>query len=469
MKTKREFDQAAAAAISDYPTIAALYRARDPSLMAMLGAMSTMLAMASAEQDVAASEPFTKARDATVLADAAAKGVLPFGIASVVKIEAKNTGSTAYTIQTGRRLMDSQGRPYVVQAGVSVPAGGTASLTAVQESERRFDHTVTITQPFYQIEVPAAAEGRAITGVRVIAAWDNGEFRRSERYVNVLPGDRVFHLQSDERRRLLVEFGADGLAGYAPAAGEVFTVVVTDTDGDVSLAAGSKFAFEYTASAADASVTLTLDQILTAGRGAIDIPTLRAITNCPSIYDTSAVYLGNFDFLVRRSLSPFRFLSIWNEQVEEAVRGANVDNINTLFVSAKKDGSDDVAVFDAIKALIVAADDSLRVKRVPVVEVEVPVHVHAYVHSVYDFQQVEQQIREQVLANYGRDSAFAQQGQAKILYRRVYQLLTDTVPALQGERADLDVEVTNPAGQIPPETYRYVSDASLTVTVEQVA
>ena len=75
MKTKQDFEQVAAAAITDYPLAAQLFQARDQRLLARIGAEAAMLALYSQQQDVAAMEPFTKARDVTVLADAAVKGV----------------------------------------------------------------------------------------------------------------------------------------------------------------------------------------------------------------------------------------------------------------------------------------------------------------------------------------------------------------------------------------------------------
>lgn len=467
MKTKADFQAAIAAEISNYPAAAERYRARDPSMLASLDAMAAMLALQSAEQDVAAAEPFTKSRDATVLADASAKGVLPFGLPSELVIQVTNSNTAPYQIQTGRRLLDSQGRSYLVVAGITIAAGVTAPVRIKQQGDRQFDHTVTVTQPFYQIEVPSPAEGKTIAAVRVIGPG-NVEFAWKPEYVNVLAGDKSFHLATDESRRLLIEFGADGLAGYAAQAGETFTIIVTDTEGAVEVAPASRFAFEYSSSVAEGQIVMVMDEVLSAGRGALDIPTLRTMSDYPSLYDTSAVYLGNFDFLVRRNLSPFRFLSVWNEQTEEVVRGPNVDNINTLFVAAMKDGVADAALRAQIKAVILKADDSYKVKDVTVVEVPIPLTVAARVHSVYDFEQVRQQIREQILGTYGRDSAFAKSGQNRILYRSVYDLLSRNVPALQGVRADIQVEVDDLATNIPPEHYRFVSEASLTVTVDQV-
>lgn len=466
MKTKQEFQDAIAAEISNYPTAAQFYRTLDPRLLASLDAMATMLSMLSAEQDVAAAEPFTKSRDMTVLADASAKGVLPFGSALRVQIAAANSSTSALSITAGRRILDSQGRIYVVDTGASVPAGGSAMIVAKQNSEATFNHTVTISQPFYVIEVPEREPGKYVAEVRIKGA-SGAQYKYTPEFVNVLPGEKVFHLYTDENRRLYIEFGANDLAGYQPSAGEVLTITVVETEGDVELSAGSKFAFEYSASLYEAGATLTLNAVLAPGAAPMDVATMREVASYPSIYDTSAVYLGNFDFLVRRHLSPFRFLSIWNEQAEEAARGPSVDNINTLFIAASKDGVATATLREQISAVIKKADDSYKLSFLDVVNVEIPVAITARVPAIYDFAAVEQQIREITLAEYGPDSPFAKRGQNKLLYKRLYDLLVGDVQALQGETSDLQVAITDPVAAILPEHYRFVSTASLTITVEQ--
>ncbi len=466
MKTKKDFQDLIAAEISNYPAASTMYRARDARLLASLDAMASMLALLSAEQDVAAAEPFTKARDATVIADAAAKGVLPFGLSARMGVQVFNGNATVFNLLTGRRILDPQGRIYVVEAGTVINPGDTADIILVQREESQFDHTVTVTMPFYQIEVPKPDAGRTIVQVRVLDATAF-EYQYRKEYVNTIPGDKVFSLQSDEQQRLLVEFGETEFAGYEPSAGEVFTILTTICEGEINLAAGAKFAFEYTATPSDALVTITLDEIAAQGRAALDTSSLREITRYPSIYNEAAVYLGNFDFLVRKKLSPFRFLSIWNEQTEEAVRGASVDNINTLFITAVKDGVSDADIRQQIKKVMADADDSYKYTDVAVDEIEIPTHLIAYVPAVYDFQQVEAQMREQTLQNYGRDSNFAKYGLNRVLYKSVYSLLTRTVPALQSESSDLTVDITDDLSAIKPEQYRYISDASLTIDVLQ--
>lgn len=466
MTTKAEFMRRAEAELGNYPAIASRYRVGDPLVTAMLHAMSNMLAAAAQDTAMHAAEPFVKATDATILADAAVKGVLPFGRSAKVAITVTNDGGSAFTLATGRKIVDSQGRIYAVDAGATIAAGTSATVQATQFTERTITHTVTVYQPFYPIEIPAAGDGSYIESVRVLdSSLTELEYRPE--FVNTAPGELVYQLESDADRRLMIVFGAEGLAGYQPAAGEAITVVIRDCDGEVTLAPDSQFVFEYTLSPADGDVSLILDETLDGGAAPMPLSTIRQLATYPSIYNANAVYLGNFDFLVRRQMGGFRFLSVWNEQTEEQVRGANVDNINKLFVAAKMDGVDDADLFEQIKAIILTADNSYRVANVEVEEVEIPVEITAKVHSVYDFAQIQAQIVEQVLAEYGRDSSFAKAGQGRVLYRRIYSILTATIPALQGEKADLEVVVDDPPGVIPPEQYRYVSADSLTVTIEQ--
>lgn len=465
MKTKAEFQQGIADSISSFPTASLFYQVRDPRLLAQLDAMATMLAMISAEVDTAAMEPFTKARDMTVMADAAVKGVLPFGSPMQTKIQIENKSATAFPVTHGRRIRDSQGRLWMVTLGATVPAGSTAIVEAQQATQSSFEHVVTTNRGFYRIQVPQPENGH-IVGVTVADAL-SVPFEYVAEFVNVAPGDRVFHLETDELRMLYIKFGAAATAGYQPSVGEKITVIVTETEGEINLSATSRFTFEYDNSPAESGCVMTLSEIIAPGSGPMDIATMREITSFPSTYDSNAVYLGNFDFLVRRNLSPFKFLSIWNEQREEEVRGANYDNINRLFVAARKTGVADTTLRQKIAAIITKADDSLRIKHVPVIDVPVQLQVTIYAQPVYDFAAVKQQAIDQLISAYGEDSAWAKRGEATILYKDVYDLLTGAIQALRDRDSDLRMTVAEPLGQILPEQFRYVSLQSLTVLVLQ--
>lgn len=462
MKTVAEYMDRAVAAIAEYPSAALAYQVQDPRMMALLRAMATQLSMRSQEQDVAAAEPFTKSRDMTVLANAAVMGVLPFASPAVMSLNVQNVSATAFDVLSSRRLLDQQGRNYVATKGASVPANGSATIEVTQRSESTFAHSVTVSEAFYRIPVPVPEVGY-ITDIRV--ADDSGNlFTYTPEFTNIELDAQIYHLESDENRQISVVFGARKIGGYQPVIGDVFNVTVVTTEGEISLSAGSPFVFEHATTIAESGAKLTLTAVQATGSNPLDVSALREVTNYPALYDRSAVFLGNFDFLVRSTLSPFRFLSVWNEQREEEVRAPGIASMNCLFVAAKKDGVSDDTLHEQIEQLIKKADNSYRYRRVAVAEVPIPTTITLSVPDVYDREAVKKQASEIVLAQYGRESKWAKKGSGRVLIRRITTLLQASIVACQAEDADIKVAVTDET-TILPESYRYISDASLVVNV----
>lgn len=469
---KTDFMAAFEAAILSRPTVAAAYRAGDPRLIAQIEAMATMLAMLSQQIDVAEAEPFLKSREGTVLADASLKGVLPLARAARVEITVTNPGTTAVTLAAGRGVLDGKGRRYSVEGAASVPAGGSATITATQVETRQITHTVSASAPFYAVQVPASEVGLHLAGLDVADAV--GPFAYTADFANVAAGARVFHVETDEYRQLWVRFGAadasGAVVGHQPANGDVLTITVRECGGKVDdLEAGAGFGLEYVAVAAEREVKLTLASVLSGGANPPDTETLRMLARYPALHDSNAVFLADFDFLLRRQLgSAVEFLSVWNEQIEESVRGANVLNINKLFVSAKVGGQTQAVTEAQVRQIVGRADDSYRVVFVPRRDVQVPITVSASVSVVHDPGDVEAQIRAALLEQYGAGSPAASRGlQNTFRFQDINQLLTQRVVALQDRISDFSVILGTTPDPLP-EDYRYVTAASITVNVSRV-
>ena len=325
MLTKKDFQQAIVDSVANYPAVAPLYQVGDPRILQSLDAMATMLAMFSAQIETAMAEPFEKVRDATVLADAAMRGVIRKASPGRVRITVENNNSTAFTVDTGRTLIDSSGLTYIVETSVVVAANSTATVDAVQTKRESISHTVSGSVPFYAIEVPAPTDDSYLSGISVSDLL--GEYEYRERYVNTWPDERVFHVEVDDRQVIYVRFGQADIVGVQPTDGQVITLTISRTSGEVSPAAASPFSFEYLLSPNESAVDLSLSALLDKGKNPPDMTTLRDMVKYPSVYNHNAVFLGEFDFVVRRAYSDTKFLSIWNEAIEEAARGADVDNI----------------------------------------------------------------------------------------------------------------------------------------------
>lgn len=485
MLTKADFQRAIADSVSAYPAIAPLYQAGDPRITQHLDAMATMMAMLSAQLEVAMMEPFQKTRTATVLADAAMRGIVPKASPARVRVLATNKGASAFAVESGRVVTDSAGLPYVVETSALVPPGGSATFEVRQQRSVTVAHQVANTTPFYAIEIPAADDGAHLSGVAV--SDGSGEYAYRDRYVNVFDGERVFHIESDDAQRVFVRMGARGIVGVQPMDGDQITLNVSYCMGNVAPKAGSPFAFDYVTGPAGALVELSMDAMVEPGRDPIGLSTLRDLARYPSVYDHNAVFLGEFDFLVRRNFPALRFLSVWNESAEEQARGPDIGNINTLFVACQSsDGSEvvldqttapvaPVPIADdaltgtqiGIRRAILAADDSYRVAFYTPVRAKIAMTISARVATSYVASEVRAKIVEALLAEFGVEAATSRRGRSRALYQTVYALLKAKVPALSVGSADLMVSIEDPpALLVRPEMWRFVSADSLSVEVE---
>lgn len=484
MLTKADFQQAIRDSIANYPALAPLYNAKDPRILQHLEAMATMLSMLSSQIEVAMTEPFEKVRDATVLADAAMRGIIPKATPARVAIELTNKGQASISIDSGRVVFDSVGRPYIIDTPAIVTAGETATVEAVQVSRSKLTHTVTDSVPFYPIAVPESEGGDYLSGVAVDDM--HGEYEYRDRYINTWPDERVFHIEADDRQRIYVRFGQLGVVGVQPADGAVITLTISRTFGAISVAFDAPFSLEYLLTPNEAALELRMKELIAPGQNPIDKATLRELARYPAVYTSNAVFLGEFDFLVRKEFPTLKFLSVWNESAEEQVRGASLDNINALFVACLSDDESEAVIiegetpaqpdelafsnltatqqqiYDAIKQ----ADDSYKIRFFTPIKSKIYLSINAVVSSSYVARVVRDQIAEVLLAEYGESASAAKRSLNKPLYQQIYALLKQRVPALSAGMADMTVNIAEPAGGYRPELWRYVDQDSMTISVE---
>jgi len=488
--TKADFQNLIRDTIVNYPAIAPLYQAGDPRIIQNLDAMATMMGMLSAQVDAAQAEPFEKARDSTVLADAAMRGIVRKGTPARVRVRAANGGTAAFAVESGRTMLDSSGLLYRIETPTSVPAGGEATFEASQMSLTTITHTVAGSEPFYAIPIPVADDGSYLCSISV--SDDQGDYAYRNRYVNTGVGERVFHVEADDRQQVYVRFGFDGVVGTQPPDGTVIALAVFYTGGAVNPAFGSPFSFEYLGSPAEASVEMKMDALLLAGQNPIPMSVLRDLSRYPSVYDDNAVFMGEFDFLVRKLFPSLQFSSVWNEAQEEAVRGASQDNINALFVACmsaeggeavleepdpnepvaptKLNDADLTDTQRAIKAAILSADNSYRVYFFTAVRSKIAMSINARVSTSYVASDVRQQIIETVLGEFGEAAAASRRGRNRPLYVQVYDLLRKQIQALSAGAADLIVNISAPDDlTLRPEMWRFVDTSSLIVTVDSAS
>ena len=486
MLTRDDFQQAIKDSLNDYPTVNALYQVGDPRVRQHLDAMATMLAMYSTQLETAMTEPFEKVREATVLADACMRGLVPRADPARGRLTLANSGTVTLDLDTGRALRDAMGRPWRLETPVKVAPGATVVADVAQLEAVVTTHVVSGSVPFYAIPIARATNGADVSAIEV--ADDQGGYAWRDRYTNTWPDERIYHVESDEQQRLYVRFGFDGVVGVQPRDGQTLTVTVWYALGRLDdLRLGMPFSLAVQQTPHEARLDLALSEVLHTGTPPHALPILRELAKYPSIYNHNAVFLGEFEFLVRRQFPTLRFLSIWNEGIEEQHRGLSLDNINALFVACLSESGTEPtltqnqggpavapvriaeaewsATQQAIRAAIARADDSYRVHFVTPVRAPLSVTIEATIPSSYDAGQVVEQIRSAVLDRYGEEAVTLGRGQNMPMYQPLYQLLRERVSALSVGQSDLRIGITAPEGAIRPELWRYVTDDTLHIAV----
>lgn len=462
IRTKDEFYNAAIRELDsgNYPTLSARLRAGDVTITQSLGAISQMLAMLSFQIGVAETEVWVKSRDNMVLADAAMKGIFPFAEPSRYQLHFFNSGTTPLRILPGRRLLDTRSRVWVVIDGGVVNGGGSLEVTAKQVDIVKTTHVVQQGGNFYTIPVNQPNEDVYLCEVEVIHEASGEQFQRSYFYNNIDVGQHCYQLIVDEMRNVKVQFGVDGISGYVPKTGESFIIQASYTVGDVVLQQGSPLSLEYIG-AGEEALRIQSGNRVVEGSQPRSIDELRELAKFPFLYDDNAVFLGEFAFLIHKNMTGFLFLSVWNEQQEEAARGANVGNINTLFVSFVNEKYSTDEAKKKISEIIKNADNSYKIKFVPVVEYKIPMTVNLRLPMLYDEAAVMSKIRTWLLGKYGRKSDFAK-AKSRINWQQTVKGLRESIFELGDGMSDISVSVVENANRLP-ETFAYLADDTLVI------
>lgn len=472
MPSLSKIQQVTAIALQQYPEIAARYNAGDPTVTAPIQAMQHMLAELSRDVDVSELEPFVKSREATILADASNKGILPLAEPCQHYVTILNNGTTRMTIASGRTFEDGQGRPWRFLQNAEILAGKETRVLAEQSQVRQIERTIVESAPFYQFTLPIE-EDMSLVSLNVRDQDDN-IYNFVTRWMNTLAGDHAIILKTDSLRDITLEFGDSSLYGRTLAANTVLTINIRESYGYIDPNILKEASFQEILTPQESRLRLRFDigGLVRMGANPLSVEQMRLLASYPT-HDDNAVFLGNFDFLIRKKfIARTHYINVWNESIHEQYFGANVENINHLFVSfVPKNGGEYSLMGEEIRQHIGKADSLYAGERTRLVAVEqrqFKIFIKGTLAPVHDVETVKAQIKSLLLSNYGKEQmASSYHLPNGFNLQEINKLMNRSILAFQDRQSDFKIDIEDlDKNPIKPNQWLYIGDGSITFDIK---
>lgn len=462
--------------INDYPEVAERWRAGDPTVRAMMTSIIEAIVFLKRDNDVNAVEPFIKSKNRTIIADAINKGVLPVATPCQHKITVENSAKKTLTLSQGRLVEDGTGRQWRFMAALTIGAGERKTVLAEQSVINNVDMTVPVNEPFYTIGL-STTDDAYFAGISIVNTTTGEVYQHTPKFMNAAVNQPAYTLQSDNLTDINVMFGANDRAGKTVQTGEVYQIGITQCYGEIDPASLRQAALSelFTSEESKLSLYFKSGDMVRAGADPLSIDQLRLLASFPSMYDRNAVFMGNFTFLIMQHfMNRFNYMAIWNEAVHERYYGASLDSINHLNLAVvAKSAGEKVQLITDIEQLVARADSLLegRVRIKEVVERPYEISITGRLAAVHDIDSVRVQIKELLLAGYGKGSLAAVHHNADgFNLQEIATRLRTNVSAFQDRISDFTVTGEDVAANpVKPHEWAFLSGDSIKINLTRTA
>lgn len=462
--------------LNNFPEIAERYRAGDPTVTAMLTSIIEAVVWLSRDNDVNITEPFIKSKDRTILADAINKGILPIATPCQHLITIENNSNDSVSLSQGRIIEDGTGRQWRLMTPVNLSAGETKKIIAEQSILHVSKITIPLSESFYTFSLSVSDEAY-ISGLSVINKTTGDVYQYTPKFMNAGLNKAVYTLQSEDMKTLAVIFGDSNRAGRTVQAGDEYEITLTQCYGEVEAASLSTASLEsiFNSKEKNLNIYFHAGEMVRAGANPLSVAQLRLLASFPSMYDQNAVFMGNFDFLVRwHFMDRFNYMAIWNETTHEKHYGASLDSINHLYLTlVAKNSSEQEQLTKDVQSLVAKADSLFedRVCLLKVQEYPYRITIKGQLAAIHGIDSVRTQIKELLLENYGKGSLSASHpNTGGFNLQEIATRIRNNIPAFQDRISDFTVSGEDVATTpIKPHQWAYLSETSITISLTRTA
>lgn len=255
-----------------------------------------------------------------------------------------NQGAASVTLGTDTVFSSSKGDKYTVQTPVTITAGATETgVQLKQEILSEITHDISEAKPFYEILLPADISPDISAYEVYVDEGPTGSYSlwtHAPGFQNVVSGDTVYDEFFSHTGQLGVRFG-NSEYGKILQAGDKVRIDAWVTEGDTTLLQNQRVYVWGTlldGSGYQAKLKIVTETNIDGGQDTEDIEESRAAMQYWPIYNEDLIWREDYEFYIRRKVSNIVWMYVWGEEEQEALSGPDLDNINTIFVSAYKTG-----------------------------------------------------------------------------------------------------------------------------------
>lgn len=462
--------------LNDYPSVAQRWRAGDPTVRAMMVSLVEMVVHLQRDNALNSVEPFIKSKDRTIKADMVNKSILPAATPCQHLLTVENDAGVTQTLSQGRLVEDGTGRQWRLMAAVTVGAGESKTVLAEQSVIVRSELVIPINEPFYSVRL-STTDDAYFAGIAVTNTTVQETYRYAPNFMNAAIDAPAYTLQSDNLRDLEVIFGADGRAGKTVQAGEAYEFAITQCYGVVKASSLGQAALASLNTGDESRLNLYFKagDMQRSGANPLSVNQMRLLASFPSMYDQNAVFMGNFTFLVMQHfMARFDYMAVWNETAHDKYYGASLEHINHLHLAVRAKNVGEQGQLTADIQHLIARADSLLDGRVIVHTIEerpYNITISGRLAAVHDMDAVRIQIKELLLASYGKGSLAAIHHNADGFNRQeIATKIRSSIPAFQDRVSDFVVDGETVAEKpIKPHQWTYLAEDTIAINLTRNA
>lgn len=296
---------------------------------------SLLFAIERVKQEFFASTALNRA---SILAHIEDKDYLPRrATPSTGTIAITNNGANTVTLPVDQAFVSGAQVSYLTDGALEIAAGATETVTVRQAVKHSVVSTVEVEQAFHEVLFTSENSSKVTSiAVKVDEGAGPVSWTKYRLLQNAFDDTLAFDEFYSHNDQLGVRFG-NGSYGKMPEAGAEIEITTELTEGATFLISGQPlFAMGEVLDDIGESANLTvLSQTeLTGGQSPEGTEELKKNLHYWPIYNEKLVWKDDYEYFLKRTFPGITWLNVWGEQEQEAQSGADVDNINKIFVSA---------------------------------------------------------------------------------------------------------------------------------------